>query len=395
MSQNSTNLDANFPQLKHVLIAIIAFILIILGWYFRTPSKNLEVKEPPLLVEVASAKMHHNIPLYLLAVGNVTPKHSVALRAQVSGRISKIFFHEGQKVKKNQLLVQIDEKPYEAEVTKAKGQLLRDQALLENAQKDLARYEALWKKKSISKQILDTQRSLVKQYQAQIKIDQANLENAQINLSYCKITAPIDGRVGLIQVDEGNFIQSVNEAPIVLINSTDPMTVVFSIPEVELAKVIKQFYQKKDLEVLISDNQNVLATGKLYALDNQIDANTGTLKLKAIFDNKENKLFPNQFANVKLLVDNIKQAIMVPIAAICYDKDGQYLYKITSGNVATKVAVELGVAKDDLVLVTSGIAEDDQVIISGTDKITPGMIIRINDLAKNAALAELDYQGAS
>jgi multidrug efflux system membrane fusion protein len=406
MSQNSTNLATNFSLFKNLSIAIIAFILIIVGFFFYQKQhalKPIEIEDKPLLVEVAKAKLHHNVPFYLFALGSVKPQYSVSLRAQVSGRIMKIFFQEGQKVKKNQLLAQIDEKPYKAQVMQAEGQLLKAQANLANARKDLLRYEELWKKKSTSKQILDTQRSLVKQYQAQIKIDQANLDTAKINLSYCKITSPIDGEAGLIQVTEGNLIQSASDTTIVVINTFDPMTIVFSLPEAELPKVLKQFHKEKNLEVLAIDtqDQSLLASGKLYALDNQIDASTGTLKLKAIFDNKERSLFPNQFTNVKLLVDHFKEVIMVPIAAVHYDKNGQYLYKITAGNVATKVPVELGITKDDMILVTSGVQANDQVIVSGADHIRSGMTIKISqqNIATNAALAELecetDYQCAS
>jgi len=309
------------------LILVILYANVFSGGNHKSHDKTLPV--------VSTAVVNSSdVPVYLSALGSVVPTSSVTVRTQVNGQLMRVLFQEGQQVKKGDLLAEIDPRPFQAQLTQYQGQLARDTALLNNANLDLLRYKKLFKQDSIAKQTLDTQESLVKQYSGNVKTDQGQIENTELNLHYCEITAPIDGRVGLRLVDAGNFVQTSSQNGLVVINTLNPITTTFSIPEDNLQDVIRQINAGNTLVAEAYDRaQNqLLATGKLLSIDNQIDPSTGTIKLKAQFANENNLLFPNQFVNIKLLVKTQHNAIVIPTAAVQYGATGTFVYLVTENN---------------------------------------------------------------
>lgn len=365
------------PKVKIALfLGLVAILTFLFFLYNHIQSKNAYDKAISVLT--AEAK-NDDVSVYITALGNVTPEHSVTVKAQVNGQLMKVLFQDGQKVKKDDVLAQIDKRPYEAQLLQYKGQLQHDMALLENANTDLKRYQMLWKQNSISKQVLDTQIALVKQYEGTIKIDEGLLENAKINLSYCDITSPIDGQVGIRQIDEGNFIQAASNIEIAVINSMDPIMVIFSIPENELSDIVNAFKKDNNLETTAydQDQKKPIASGVLIAIDNQIDPTTGTVKLKAKFKNDDNILFPNQFVNIKLHLNNLKDVVVIPTTAVQFGPNGSFVYKLSDNDKAKVVRVETGVTRDNDIVITSGIVKGDVVVIAGADKLTDGAIVKV------------------
>jgi len=298
---------------------------------FRHGMGNMPI--PIIAVEATKGE----IGVYDNGLGTVTPFNTVTVHARVDGQITKIFFTEGQTVKAGEKLVEIDPRPYRAALDQAKGQLARDQALLENAKADLARYQTLWSQDSVSKQILDTQVATVAGDAATVQTDQANVETAQLNLNYCTVTAPTSGKVGLRQVDEGNLVHSTDSNGLLVINQVEPITVVFTISEDQLPAVLAPLHAGKTLRVDAYDRamKTKLATGVLLSIDNQIDTATATVKIKALFDNQDGSLFPNQFVNVRLLVDTHSGVTLVPQAAIQRGPQNYFVYLVEKGKKPT------------------------------------------------------------
>jgi len=334
-------------------------------------------KKPPTVV-LATAH-HENVPVYISALGSVTPLDSVTIKTQVSGQLTQVLFREGQTVKTSDLLIEIDSRPYEAQLTQYEGQLARDKAILANARLDLERYRKLSKQDAVSKQTLDTQTSLVKQYEGTVKSDQGQVANARVNLSYCRITSPINGRVGLRLVDPGNFVQPSDPSGLIVINTIRPITVVFSIPEDSVPQVMKAINSGKTLMAEAYDRaqSKLLTTGTLLTIDNQIDPTTGMVKLKAQFQNDDDILFPNQFVNIRLLVDQLSNVTTIPTAAIQHGVHGSFVYVVNADHIATIKPVVVGVTTGDNTVVTSGIAPGQFVVIEGTDKLTDGIEVAI------------------
>ena len=272
------------------------------------------------------------------------------------------------------MIAQIDSRAYEAQVMQYQGQLSRDKALLENAKLDLARYKILYPQGGVSKQILDTQVSLVRQYEGTVKSDLGLLQGAQVNLSYCHIVSPVNGKIGLRLVDEGNIVQPSNTTGLVVINVTNPMDVAFSIPEDDLPKVMEKLNAGQSLEVSAFDRtqSKILANGKLFATDNQIDPSTGTLKLKAEFENKNNNLFPNQFVNIRLLLETLKDVLVVPVSSVQHNNKGDYVYLTTSNQKAHVQTVITGPTQGDKTVIMSGLILGQEVITEGIDKLYEG-----------------------
>lgn len=362
------------------ILLLIAIVLAGIIWQRESANRHQSNHKQAIPVVLATVKTA-DVPVYLSALGSVVPTTSVTVRTQINGTLLKVFYHEGQMVKTGDLIALIDPRPYEAQLLQYQGQLTRDQALYANAITDLKRYEKLWKLNSVSQQTLATQQSLVKQYQGTVQIDQGLIDATKLNLAYCNITAPIDGRIGLRLVDSGNYVQTGDATGIAVINSLNPITVIFTIPEDNISDVLAKIYAKDDLTVYAYDRQEnkLLATGALLTIDNQIDPNTGTVKLRAQFSNDKSLLFPSQFVNVRLLVKVLSQALTVPTAAIQYNAKGSFIYIVDANEVATVTPVTTSVTNNGDTVVTSGVTVGERVVIEGADKLIDGAKVTLAD----------------
>src|SRR6202162_1019568 len=329
-------------------------------------------------VGVAVAKKG-DIQIFLQGLGTVTPPATVTVKTQVNGQLTQIAFTEGQKVKKVSFLAQIDPRPYQAVLDQQEGQLARDRALLENARVDLVRYQKLNAQDSVSHQTLDTQVALVHQYEGTVKMDQGLVESAQVNLDYCHIVSPVDGVVGLRQVNQGNNVQTSDSSGLVVITQIDPMTVIFTVTEDDISKVTARLTAGPDLPVTVYDRTNTteIAEGKLGSVDNQVDTTTGTVKLRAVFDNRDGKLFPQQFVNAKLLVDTLQDAIIVPNAAIQIGAPGSYVYVVNSDSTVSVRVIKPGPIEGEQAAVLSGLDLDETVVKDGVDRLYDGAKVQL------------------
>ncbi|WP_298961335.1 MdtA/MuxA family multidrug efflux RND transporter periplasmic adaptor subunit [uncultured Methylobacterium sp.] len=333
--------------------------------------------EGPQAVGVAAVTTG-DMPVTFAGLGTVTPLATVTMRSQVSGYLTAVEFREGQAVRRGDVLAQIDVRPYEALLAQYQGQLQRDQALLQNARLDLARYQTLNRQDSISKQNVDTQAATVKQYEGIVASDQAQIDQQKLNIQYGRIVSPVDGRVGLRKVDLGNYI-SAGTTDIVVVTQTKPMSVLFILPEDRVQRVQARLRGGAKLPVRIFDRSDTteLTTGTLDTIDNQIDPTTGTFRLRALFPNDDERLFPNQFVNVRLLVDTIRDATLVPAAAILRGTPGTYVYLLgADGKVAVR-PVAIGETDGLRTVVTSGLALGDRVVVDGTDRLRDGAEVRV------------------
>ncbi len=313
------------------------------------------------------------------SLGTVIPSQSVTVRSQVDGILQAILFEEGQLVKKGDVLAKIDPRTYQAALDQAKGSLAQNQAKLNNARQDLKRYQTLFKQDSIARQEVDTQQALVREYEANQKTLQAAVEQAELNLGYTSVIAPIDGRLGLRTVDVGNLITANSTDGLVVITQTQPIDVSFAIPDSYIDKVAKAFYADQKLAVSISskDNSRELAQGVLVSMDNQVDSTTGTVKLKARFDNQEYQLFPNQFVNAKIVLQEIMNALVLSNDAIQYNNEGAFVYVVQDDNTVKTQTIQLGVVNNGLTQILSGLNETDKVVIEGLDRLRNGAKVEI------------------
>ena len=322
-----------------------------------------------------------DMPLTIDALGTVTPFETVTIKTQIAGNLQEVGFTEGQTVKTGDFLAQIDPRPYEAALAQAKGQLAKDQALLGQAQSDLARYEALSKQDSISKQQVDDQQALVAQDKAAIVTDQAQVKTAELNVAYTHIVSPVTGRVGLRLVDPGNYLQPSDATGIVVITQIDPISVVFTTPEDNLPRISARLNSGAKLKVTVldRDNVNALATGVLTTFDSQIDVTTGTIKMRATFDNPNGVLFPQQFVNVRLLVDTMTGATLAPNAAIQLGASGNFVYLLNDDSTVSKRDVTTGPNDGKRTVIASGLRPSDKVVIDGVDRLRDGAKVKVVD----------------
>ena len=304
------------------------------------------------------------VPVYLNGLGNVTAFYTVTVRSRVDGQLMSIGFKEGESVKKDQVLAEIDPRPFEVQLQQAQGTLARDTASLANAKLDLERYTQLLAQDAIPKQQLDTQRALVSQLEGNIKTDEANVNNARLQLTYAKVTAPISGTIGLRLVDPGNIVRAADPGGLLVITQLQPISTLFTIPEDSLPQVMAQIRKghRLTVEAFNRDNTKKLATGYLLTVDNQIDASTGTSKLKGVFENKDNSLFPNQFVNARLLVETLSDATVVPAVAVQHGPDSNFVYVVQADSTVALRKVEAGPAQGDVVTIAAGLEPGDVVV---------------------------------
>jgi multidrug efflux system membrane fusion protein len=332
----------------------------------------------PIPVTAGAAQVGE-IPIYLSGLGTVVPMRTVVVRSRVDGELVRVNFNEGQYVKEGDVLAQVDPRPFQVQLDQAEGQLIKDRALLANARIDLERYQTLFQQDSIAKQQVDTQAALVQQYEGTVRTDQAVVDNARLQLSYARITAPISGRLGLRQVDQGNIVHAADANGVVLITEVQPVTVIFTLPQDNLPAVMQRVKSNAKLAVEAWDRgfRTKLASGDLLTVDNVIDITTGTVKLKAKFANADLALFPNQFVNARMLLDTRKGVIIIPSAAVQRGSQGSFVYVVKDDSTVSVRPVKLGVSDGERVAVESGVADGERVVVDGMDRLREGARVQV------------------
>lgn len=364
----------------------VVTVLLLAGaaWWFSGDSKRPAQKGPaagmaqmvPVRVEVARIE---DLDIYLKGLGTVTAFNTVTVRSRVQGELISVRFKEGEQVKAGELLAEIDPRSFEVALSQAIGMQQQNQAQYENAKRDLDRYRTLRKQDSIAPMLLDTQQALVRKLEGQLKSDQAAVDNARLQLDYTRITAPISGRLGLRKVDAGNLVIANDPQGVVVITQTQPISVLFTLAETDLPAVRSAMQEDQKLPVDAYDRSdlNRLAVGTLVTVDNQIDATTGTVKLKAQFANENDALFPNQFVNVRMKVRTDKDALTVPVGSLQQGNQGAFLYVIQPDGTAAVRQVKVGARSGDRVAILDGVKQGDQVVLEGTDRLRSGAKVRI------------------
>lgn len=408
--------DPNRPRKTGTIIMIAVIALLCLGaiWYYNhrnAPPEtaqggrggggggggrrgggfgNFNTPLPVATVDVTKG----DINIYLQALGAIAPLRTVTVRTQINGQLLKIGFQEGQMVKAGDELAVIDPRPYEAQLLQAEGNLAQAQAQLQTAKNDLQRYEKLSTEDSISKMQVDTSRSQVAQYEGLLKSDEAAIATVKLNLTYCHIKAPVDGRVGLRLVDVGNYVTTGDSGGLVVLTQVNPISAIFTLPEDNVGRIAARMASGAKLPVDAYDRgqNNKVASGTLATVDNQIDASTGTFKLRAEFANDDNRLFPNQFVNIRLLVDTVHDTLFLPTSSIERGQNGTFVYVVAPDTTVAATNITLGAVEGEKVAVTSGLNVGDKVVIDGADKLRDGMKVYLTgpgyDPAAEAAKAQ-------
>ena len=396
--RRSTGISPGGRRLRNALIGV-ALVVLVIVWIVHhgtqppaSPFGAGNGQDEPIAVDIASVT-RGEMPVSIPALGTVTPLATVTVKTQISGQLVQVAFKEGQMVQQGDFLAQIDPRPYKAALEQAQGNLRRDRALLANAKVDQTRYQGLLAEDSIAKQQLDTQVALVEEYEGTVVGDEAQIATARLNLQYTHIVSPVTGRVGLRQVDAGNYVTPGDTNGLVVVTQLQPITVIFPVPEDYVRLISQRLHGGSSLSVTAWDRDNSikLAQGKLLTVDNQIDPTTGTIKLRAEFDNKDGALFANQFVNIRLLVDVLRDQIIIPSAAVHRGAPNgvatTFVYRV---NAARKVAVRpvsLGQADGERVAVLSGLAAGDVVVTEGADRLRDGATVVLPEPAVPAGAA--------
>lgn len=393
---------------KRILWIVLLLAAAATAVYFLYPGKPDDSQTPqggrrgkdgagrPMPVQVAAARSG-DIDVTINALGTVVAHNTATVKARVDGQLQSVSFREGQLVKDGDLLATIDARPFQVQLDQANGQWLRDQALLANARLDAERYRGLLAKDSIAKQQVDAQEALVRQYEGTVQTDRAQVDNAKLQLGFTRVTAPLSGRLGLRQIDAGNMVHAADANGIVVITQTQPINVVFAIPADQLSAVLARLQGGAALsvEAFDRDGKNRLAQGKLLTLDNQIDATTGTVKLKAEFANADNALFPNQFVNARLRVDTQRGATLLPTAAIQRGTQGSFVYVVDQAQTVSVRPVTPGTVSGEVVAIEKGLVPGEQVVIDGADKLREGAKVEVATPGKEGPPAAAGKDGAA
>jgi multidrug efflux system membrane fusion protein len=361
-------------QLRVILPALIAVCVSLSGCTTADSKQQKAQAASGHAVSVAVATVQRqDVPVYLVGLGSVSAFYTANIKSRVDGQIMRVNFQEGQIVKEGDLLILIDPRPYQVQLEQMQAQLFKDQASLRDARLNLERYTTLIPSGSIAQQQVDTQKSTVDQLDGQVRTDQAQIDNAKLQLVYCNITAPFTGRVGLRQVDPGNIVHAADTNPMLILTQLQPIAVVFTLPEDQLPTVALHMKSASlAVEAFSRDDQTKLATGKLQTIDNQIDPTTGTAKLKAVFDNKDNQLWPNQFVNANLLLETRKNSTVVPTAAILRGPQGSFVYAVKQDKTVEARPITISLTQGNATLITAGLNPGDVVVTDGQDKLQTG-----------------------
>src|SRR5246127_9712 len=368
-----------------ILVSVLALSIVItfgLLWLTSLRSSSAKSETEDTVPVVTEAARRQDIPLYLNGLGSVQALNTVTVRAQIDGKIIKVNFQEGQDVRAGDLLMQIDPRPYQAALDQSLAKQNQDQAQLDYAQKVLSRDVELFDKRVLDPQSLDLQKATATQMAALVKADEAAVASAKVQLEFTKITSPIDGRVGLRLVDQGNIVHASDLTGLVIITQIRPISVIFTLPESNLREVTKRVAANdgdQSLTVIATDQENnqILDQGELGAMDNQIDQATGTIKLKAIFKNRQLGLWPGQFVNIRLLVDTRKQALVVPVNAVNEGPNGDFVYVIRPDLTAQVKTVKTGTSEAGFTIIENGVSEQDEVVVDGQYLLKPNAHVRL------------------
>ena len=370
------------PRKSHWWVWLIVIAVVGVAAYFAVPrligaftaTGSTAQSAASRVVPVVSATARKGeMNIYLTGLGTVTAFNTVAVRSRVDGQITKVYFAEGQIVKKDDPLVEVDPRPFEAQLKEAQGQLARDQALKENAQRDLERYQSI--RSSVTQQQIDTQAALVKQYEGAVEVDQGQIESAKLQITYSHITAPLSGRIGLRLVDEGNIVHASDTTALAVITQLQPISVLFTLPEDQISQVFARPDHGQGLEIdaYNRDMTQVIATGSLLAIDNQVDPTTGTVRLKGEFQNEDAALFPNEFVNARLLVNTLRGVVIVPAAAVQRGpNDSTFVYVVRPDNTVELHDVVVGPTEGDQTVIEKGVTPGEVVVTDGVDKLQQG-----------------------
>jgi multidrug efflux system membrane fusion protein len=356
-------------------LTVFVVVVVVLSHTFQKNGKSAQPPASPAIPVVAAVARTGNQPIYLIGLGTVTPFETVEVRSRVDGQVMNMPFREGQLVSQGDLVAQIDPRPFEVQLLQAQGQQERDKAVLVNAKVDLERYTILYSQDSVSKQTLDTQISLVNQFEAAVKSDEGAVENAKLQLVYAHITAPVTGRIGLRQVDPGNLVHATDTNGLAVITQLQPISVIFNIAEDSVPPVAQKLREGRSLAVQAFDRafKKQISVGTLLTIDNQVDVNTGTVRFRATFANNDNALFPSQFVNARLLVTVNRGVVLVPAAAVQRGPQSAFVFVVKPDSTVDARNVVVGPIVDDVAEIDQGLAANETVVTEGVDKLQAGM----------------------